>query len=163
MTDAESYKSDSNNKQFLTLDTVRGMLKSLPPCSLKPQGAGPLRFTEYTFIALRREKEEIIQGSPEQVFDLLHPSRRAAGGRQSFPTQTHMFRIEIDSEIVFFQSVLYNLFFQKFCFRDSHVSLINVINLQDHWHTTFLQGTRGDNHHRKYLGFMVPRYIILNN
>lgn len=47
---------NSNNKQFLTLDTVRGMLKSLPPCSLKPQGAGPLRVTEYTFIALGEEK-----------------------------------------------------------------------------------------------------------
>lgn len=41
---------------FLTLDTVRGMLKSFPPCSLKPQGDGPLRVTEYTFIALAERK-----------------------------------------------------------------------------------------------------------
>lgn len=27
----------------LTLEIVRGMLKSFPPCSLKPQGAGPKR------------------------------------------------------------------------------------------------------------------------
>lgn len=27
----------------LTLEMVRGMLKSFPPCSLKPQGAGPRR------------------------------------------------------------------------------------------------------------------------
>lgn len=45
---------------FLTLDTVRGMLKSLPPCSLKPQGAGPLRVTEYKFIALEETKEEMV-------------------------------------------------------------------------------------------------------
>ncbi len=51
-------KADSNNKQFLTLDTVRGMLKSFPPCSLKPQGAGPLRVTEYMFIALGEERGE---------------------------------------------------------------------------------------------------------
>lgn len=44
-------------QRFLTLDTVRGMLKSLPPCSLKPHGAGPLRFIEYTFIALEGEKK----------------------------------------------------------------------------------------------------------
>lgn len=31
--------------QRLTLEMVRGMLKSLPPCSLKPQGAGPSRDT----------------------------------------------------------------------------------------------------------------------
>lgn len=29
----------------LTLEMVRGMLKSFPPCSLKPHGAGPLRVT----------------------------------------------------------------------------------------------------------------------
>lgn len=45
---------------FLTLDTVRGMLKSLPPCSLKPQGAGPERVIEYRFIALRKRKEETV-------------------------------------------------------------------------------------------------------
>lgn len=55
-----STKADSNNKQFLTLDTVRGMLKSLPPCSLKPQGAGPLRVTEYTFIALGKREEATV-------------------------------------------------------------------------------------------------------
>lgn len=43
---------------FLTLDTVRGMLKSLPPCSLKPQGGEPLRVTEYVFIPLRKEKKK---------------------------------------------------------------------------------------------------------
>lgn len=53
-------KVDSNDKQFLTLDTVRGMLKSLPPCSLKPHGAGPLRVTEYTFIALRKREGETV-------------------------------------------------------------------------------------------------------
>lgn len=41
---------------LLTLDTVRGMLKSFPPCSLKPQGDGPLRVTEYMFIALTERK-----------------------------------------------------------------------------------------------------------
>lgn len=52
-------KADSSDRQLLTLDTVRGMLKSLPPCSLKPQGAGPLRVTEYTFIALGEKKETV--------------------------------------------------------------------------------------------------------
>lgn len=45
---------------FLTLDTVRGMLKSLPPCSLKPQGAGPLRVIEYMFIALGKKREKTV-------------------------------------------------------------------------------------------------------
>lgn len=30
---------------LLTLETVSGMLKSFPPCSLKPQGPGPGRDT----------------------------------------------------------------------------------------------------------------------
>lgn len=34
------------------------MLKSLPPCSLKPQGGEPLRVTEYVFIPLRKEKKK---------------------------------------------------------------------------------------------------------
>lgn len=46
--------------EFLTLDTVRGMLKSFPPCSLKPQGDGPLRVTEYTFIALTGRKKAVL-------------------------------------------------------------------------------------------------------
>lgn len=29
----------------LTLEMERGMLKSFPPCSLKPQGAGPFSIT----------------------------------------------------------------------------------------------------------------------
>ncbi len=32
-------------KVALTLEMVRGMLKSLPPCSLKPQGEGPSKDT----------------------------------------------------------------------------------------------------------------------
>lgn len=52
--DAENYKKVS--PELLTLDTVRGMLKSLPPCSLKPQGAGPLRVTVYTFITFEGGK-----------------------------------------------------------------------------------------------------------
>lgn len=34
----------------LTLEMVSGMLKSFPPCSLKPQGAGPFRVTVYELI-----------------------------------------------------------------------------------------------------------------
>lgn len=34
----------------LTLEMVRGMLKSFPPCSLKPHGAGPFRVTVYVLI-----------------------------------------------------------------------------------------------------------------
>lgn len=30
---------------FPTLEMVSGRLKSFPPCSLKPHGAGPLRVT----------------------------------------------------------------------------------------------------------------------
>lgn len=35
---------------LLTLEMVRGMLKSFPPCSLKPYGAGPFRVTVYVLI-----------------------------------------------------------------------------------------------------------------
>lgn len=42
----------------LTLDTVRGMLKSLPPWSRKPQGAGPLSVTQYIFMAWRENKQK---------------------------------------------------------------------------------------------------------
>lgn len=73
----KSTKAESNNKRFLTLDTVRGMLKSLPPCSLKPQGAGPLRVTEYTFIALEKTKEEM-------VFSLVRKAGRSFRGHVSF-------------------------------------------------------------------------------
>lgn len=34
----------------LTLETVRGMLKSLPPCNRKPQGEGPVSETLYEVI-----------------------------------------------------------------------------------------------------------------
>ncbi len=34
----------------LTLEMVSGMLKSFPPCSLKPHGAGPFRVTVYVLI-----------------------------------------------------------------------------------------------------------------
>lgn len=34
----------------LTLEMVRGMLKSFPPCSLKPHGAGPFKVTAYVLI-----------------------------------------------------------------------------------------------------------------
>lgn len=43
--DHRCRKLQELSPELLTLDTVRGMLKSLPPCSLKPQGAGPLRVT----------------------------------------------------------------------------------------------------------------------
>lgn len=35
---------------LLTLEMVSGMLKSFPPCSLKPQGAGPFSVTVYELI-----------------------------------------------------------------------------------------------------------------
>lgn len=35
---------------LLTLEMVSGMLKSFPPCSLKPQGAGPFSVTMYELI-----------------------------------------------------------------------------------------------------------------
>lgn len=78
---------------FLTLDTVRGMLKSLPPCSLKPQGAGPLRVTEYKFIALEKTKEERFKlESQEEVSQvtrpfLLYPNSRVADCLLLFPTE----------------------------------------------------------------------------
>lgn len=34
----------------LTLEMVSGMLKSFPPCSLKPHGAGPFRVTVYELV-----------------------------------------------------------------------------------------------------------------
>lgn len=40
------------------------MLKSFPPCSLKPQGDGPLRVTEYTFIAWTERRRKLA------LFDL---------------------------------------------------------------------------------------------
>lgn len=58
LSDQRCRKLQTLSPEVLTLDTVRGMLKSLPPCSLKPQGAGPLRVTEYTFIALREKNEK---------------------------------------------------------------------------------------------------------
>lgn len=66
---------------FLTLDTVRGMLKSFPPCSLKPQGDEPLRVTEYTFIALTEREIKAVLLSLEtsrswrwMFFDFTEPS-----------------------------------------------------------------------------------------
>lgn len=38
---AENPQDQSFWKQLLTLEMVSGMLKSFPPCSLKPQGPGP--------------------------------------------------------------------------------------------------------------------------
>lgn len=40
----------SGGDSVLTLEMVRGMLKSFPPCSRKPHGAGPFRVTVYVLI-----------------------------------------------------------------------------------------------------------------
>lgn len=47
----------------LTLDTVRGVLKSLPPWSRKPQGAGPLSVTQYIFMAWKKNKHRLYISS----------------------------------------------------------------------------------------------------
>lgn len=60
VSDHRCRKLQKPSPEVLTLDTVRGMLKSLPPCSLKPQGAGPLSVIEYTFIALGKKKEKTV-------------------------------------------------------------------------------------------------------
>lgn len=38
---SETKYKFKKKRYFLTLEMVRGMLKSFPPCSLKPQGPGP--------------------------------------------------------------------------------------------------------------------------
>ena len=43
---------------LLTLEMESGMLKSLPPCSLKPHGAGPSNTTLYDSMSLIARKEE---------------------------------------------------------------------------------------------------------
>lgn len=109
--DAENYKSCLQYQTFLTLDTVRGMLKSLPPCSLKPQGAGPLRVIEYTFIAFGEKKEGnsvLISQEAQKRFPRPHIPFcfiRAAGYLQLYPTLTHTFHTESDISSVFFQSM----------------------------------------------------------
>lgn len=40
----------SVSPSVLTLEMVSGMLKSFPPCSLKPHGAGPFRVTVYELV-----------------------------------------------------------------------------------------------------------------
>ena len=43
-------------RRSLTLEMVRGMLKSFPPCSLKPHGAGPVRVTVYEAIFTQNKR-----------------------------------------------------------------------------------------------------------
>ena len=73
---------------FLTLETARGMLKSLPPCSLKPHGAGPLRVTVYMFIAFRKREKK------KEMFKLGRKPGKglqglAAGCLFLFPAKKH--------------------------------------------------------------------------
>lgn len=44
------FTASLGGDSVLTLEMVRGMLKSFPPCSLKPHGAGPFKVTVYVLI-----------------------------------------------------------------------------------------------------------------
>lgn len=91
------------------------MLKSLPPCSLKPQGGEPLRVTEYVFIPLRKEKKKgkgniLISQKAQKRFSRSFIILRYL--KQSIcwlsappvPKSTHTHHTENGTQVVFFYS-----------------------------------------------------------
>lgn len=69
---------------------VSGMLKSLPPCSLKPHGAGPLRLTVYVELIFASKRHSVLrQTSPSLCSSTSHyemgsPARSRLWSSRSF-------------------------------------------------------------------------------